>query len=408
MNSAAMSVQRRCSTVFVVVSLVLGVSAPALAEAGSFTEALTGGKASIDARLRYESVDQENALKNANAFTARVRLGYMTGEFAGFSAFIEAEHLKALGGESYNSTINGKTTYSVVADPEATEMNQAYLSYSGLSGSVIKYGRQRIKLDNDRFIGNVGWRQNEQTFDALSVVNSTLPDTTITAAYITNVNRVFSDESPVGNFKMSSPIFNVKYSGLGFGTLAGYAYLLDFDKLAANSTQTYGIRFNGSTPIQSVKALYTAEFASQRDYKDNPGDFSRNYYRIEGGVGLSSTEFSLGQEKLGGNGGVAFQTPLATLHAMNGWTDQFLLTPGNGLKDTYLSASTAVQGVKLAAVYHDFRADKGNAKYGNEWNLVATKKIDKNYAVGAKYGRYKADSFSVDTDKFWLWVEAKL
>ncbi|KAA3651105.1 MAG: hypothetical protein DWQ11_15415 [Proteobacteria bacterium] len=407
MISAAIPAPRRLSPVLVAISLVHGVSAPALAGSGSFAEALTGGKASIDARLRYESVDQDNALKNANAFTARVRLGYMTGEFAGFGAFVEAEHVNALGGEGYNSTTNGKTAYSVVADPEATEMNQAYLSYSGLSGTVIKYGRQRIKLDNDRFVGNVGWRQNEQTYDALSVVNSTLPNTTITAAYITNVNRVFSDESTAGNFQMSSPIFNVKYSGFGFGEFVGYAYLLDFDTLASNSTQTYGIRFNGSTPIQSVKALYTAEFASQRDYKDNPGDFSLSYYRLEGGVGLSSVQFNLGQEKLSGNGRFAFQTPLATLHAMNGWTDQFLSTPANGLKDTYVSASTTVQGLKLAAVYHDFRADKGSAKYGTEWNLVATKKIGENYAVGAKYGRYNADSFKVDTDKVWLWAEAK-
>lgn len=388
-------------------AIIAGSVAPELAIANSFSEALTGGKASLDARLRYESVEQDNQLKNANAFTARIRLGYETGRFYGFGAFLEAEHLSALGTGGYNSTTNGKTNYSVVADPEATEMNQAYLSYAGIPDTVIKYGRQRIKLDNDRFVGNVGWRQNEQTYDALSAVNTSLPATTITAAYITNVNRVFSDDNPAGNFQMSSPIFNVKYSGLGFGTLVGYAYLLDFDRLSSNSTQTYGIRFNGSAPMGSLTALYTAEVASQRDYKDNPKDFSLSYYRLEGGIGFSGAQLSLGQEKLGSDGAVAFQTPLATLHAMNGWTDQFLTTPVNGLKDTYVSASTVVQGIKLAVIYHDFSADKGSTKYGDEWNLVATRKIGKNYALGAKYGQYNADNFSVDTEKFWLWAEAK-
>jgi hypothetical protein len=385
---------------------LLAVMAPAAA-ADDFTGALTGGKPTVDLRLRYEAVDQANALKDASATTLRLRLGYETGQFRGFGAFVEAETVTALGGESYNSTVNGKTAYATVADPEATEINQAYLSYAGLADTKLKYGRQRIILDNHRFIGNVGWRQNEQTFDAFTLTNASLPKTNITAGYIYNVNRVFSDKSPQGNFKMNSPIFNVNYKGWSLGEVAGYGYLLDFADLAASSTQTYGLRLKGSAPVGGVKALYTAEYATQRDYRDNPRDFSLKYYLLEGGVGLSNSEFKLGQEVLGGNGTVSFQTPLATLHAMNGWADQFLVTPAAGLRDAYLSAATTVLGTKLEAIYHDFRADSTSTRYGTEWNLQAVKAIDKTYAVGAKYASYNAKGFSVDTDKFWLWVEAK-
>lgn len=385
---------------------LLAGSVPAAA-ADDFTGALIGGKPTADLRLRYESVDQANALKDANAATLRLRLGYETGQYRGFGALVEAETVTALGGESYNSTVNGETAYSIVADPEATEINQAYLSYAGLADTKLKYGRQRIILDNHRFIGNVGWRQNEQTFDAFTLTNASLPETTITAGYIYNVNRVFSDKSPQGDFKMNSPIFNVSYKGWSLGEVVGYGYLLDFTDLAASSTQTYGLRLKGSAPLAGVKALYTAEYATQRDYRDNPRDYSLKYYLLEGGVGLSNAEFKLGYEVLGGNGTVAFQTPLATLHAMNGWADQFLVTPGAGLKDAYLSAATTVLGTRLEAVYHDFRADSNSMRYGTEWDLQAVKAIDKTYAVGAKYARYDAKGFSVDTDKFWLWAEAK-
>lgn len=385
---------------------LLAGSVPAAA-ADDFTGALIGGKPTADLRLRYESVDQANALKDANAATLRLRLGYETGQYRGFGALVEAETVTALGGESYNSTVNGETAYSIVADPEATEINQAYLSYAGLADTKLKYGRQRIILDNHRFIGNVGWRQNEQTFDAFTLTNASLPETTITAGYIYNVNRVFSDKSPQGDFKMNSPIFNVSYKGWSLGEVVGYGYLLDFTDLAASSTQTYGLRLKGSAPLAGVKALYTAEYATQRDYRDNPRDYSLKYYLLEGGVGLSNAEFKLGYEVLGGNGAVAFQTPLATLHAMNGWADQFLVTPGAGLKDAYLSAATTVLGTRLEAVYHDFRADSNSTRYGTEWDLQAVKAIDKTYAVGAKYARYDAKGFSVDTDKFWLWAEAK-
>lgn len=385
---------------------LLAGSVPAAA-ADDFTGALIGGKPTADLRLRYESVDQANALKDANAATLRLRLGYETGQYRGFGALVEAETVTALGGESYNSTVNGETAYSIVADPEATEINQAYLSYAGLADTTLKHGRQRIILDNHRFIGNVGWRQNEQTFDAFTLTNASLPQTNITAGYIYNVNRVFSDKSPQGDFKMNSPIFNVSYKGWSLGEVVGYGYLLDFTDLAASSTQTYGLRLKGSAPLGGAKALYTAEYATQRDYSDNPRNYNLKYYLVEGGVDLSNAVFKLGYEVLGGNGTVAFQTPLATLHAMNGWADQFLVTPGAGLKDAYLSATTTVLGTRLEAIYHDFRADNNSTRYGTEWDLQAVKAIDKTYAVGAKYARYDAKDFSVDTDKFWLWAEAK-
>lgn len=384
------------------------VSLSTLAADDDFTAALVGGKTSANIRLRYEDVNQDNALKDAAAATVRARLGYQTGEFYGFGAFLEAEHLTALGGEAYNSTINGKSAYSVVADPEFTEINQSYLSYSGITDTVIKYGRQRLTLDNYRFIGNVGWRQNEQTYDGFTVVNRSLTQTTVTAGYIYNVNRVFSDDSPVGDFSMSSPIFNVKYDGWRAGTLVGYAYLLDFDNLPANSTRTFGLRFSGGTPfVGDLKALYTLEYASQSDYSDNPDDFNLDYYLVEGGLNTGRFTAKLGYELLSSNGSNVFQTPLATLHAMNGWADQFLTTPADGLQDAYISASTNVAGIKFSGIYHDFRADTGNSRYGTEWDLVATKAIGEHYSIGAKFAAYRAKDFSVDTDKFWLWTEAK-
>lgn len=373
-----------------------------------FTAALVGGKTSADIRLRYEGVNQDNALKDAGATTVRARLGYQTGEFHGFGAVLEAEHLTALGGEEYNSTTNGKSAYSVIADPAFTEINQAYLSYSGIADTVLKYGRQRLALDNHRFIGNVGWRQNEQTYDAFTVVNRSLAQTTVTAGYIYNVNRVFSDESPVGNFSMNSPIFNIKYDGWRAGTLVGYAYLLDFDDQPTNSTRTFGLRFAGGTPfVGDWKALYTLEYASQSDYRGNPADFDLNYYLAEGGFNTGRFTVKLGYELMSGNGSNSFQTPLATLHAMNGWTDQFLATPPDGLMDAYISASKDVAGIKLSGIYHDFRADNGNARYGTEWDLVAIKPIGEHYSLGVKFAAYRAKDFSVDTDKLWLWTEAR-
>ena len=397
--------------------LVLLACPTAAYSAGNITEAFTGGKTTTNLRYRYETVDENNTKKNAAASTVRLRLGYETAAFHDFGVTVEAEHLTALGGESYNSGANGKTTYSTVVDPEFTEMNEAYLRYRGVPKTFIKYGRQRLILDNARFIGNVGWRQNEQTFDAFTVVNQSLPDTKITAGYINNVNRVFSDNAiatsgaAAGNHKMKSPILNVNYKGWGFGEVVGYGYFLDYGLPAANyanSTKTYGLRLKGSSPLGENTLLYTAEYATQSNYKDNPASYSNDYTLLEGGVDIKIADFKLGYEVLGSNGTRSFSTPLATLHAFNGWADMFLATPATGLKNTYLSAGTVLSDVKLEAVYHDFRADTGGSQYGTEWNLAASKAFTKNFLLGAKYGSFNTKSAPrVDTDKFWLWAEAK-
>lgn len=407
--------------------------------ADTFTDALTGGKVSADLRYRYENVrNPGKAVPNfADAQTVRLRLGYETGNFMGFSAMVEAAALRTVfGGKNYNSlactTASGCTNYAVVADPVATYLNQSYLSYDGFHNTLVKWGRQRLILDNARFVGNVGWRQNEQTFSGLTLVNQSLPDTRITAAYLTDVHRVFTDNAIVaatgapasgataGDHRMASTLLNVNYKGWKYASLTGYGYLLDYaasSGFTANSTNTYGVRLAGSMPLGNYKTPYAVEFASQSNAKlNNAVNYTVSYSLLEGGIDFGSAKFKLGQEVLGSNGNTAtsqsFSTPLATLHAFNGWADMFLTTPARGLKDTYLSVGTAPGGIQLDAAYHDFRADKPDAmvnSYGSEWDASATKDIGRNYSIGLSLAsfRTKLASSYANTDKLWLWVEAK-
>ena len=120
-----------------------------------FTKALTEGKPILDARYRYEYVDQDGLADEANAHTVRTRLGYETGKFKDFSALLEFENITDIGGEHYNDTINGKATYPTVADPEDTALNRLQLTYTGLPDTALVLGRQNIVLDNQRFVGGI-------------------------------------------------------------------------------------------------------------------------------------------------------------------------------------------------------------------------------------------------------------
>lgn len=413
-----MSMLRKPITLAVLASGMcsLGV-VPAVHAEDEFINALTSGKVSFSARARYEGVEQDNALKDADAFTLRTTLGYKTGAFHGFSGMIEFEDVSELGADDYNSLTNGQTAYSVVADPDGTEVNQAYLAYSGFD-SEFRLGRQEITYRQapfHRFVGNVLWRQNHQSFDAFSISNNALPDTQISYAYINKINTIFGDDRNAGIIKdgvidMDSHLFNIQYSGLPIGKLEGYGYFLDYGDAPATSSRTVGLRLNGAQAVnETVKVIYTAEFANQGDYKDGTMD-DQNYYLAELGGKYRNWLAKVSYEVQEGDGTDSFNTPLGTNHAFQGWADQFLTTPSQGLVDLFFTVAGNVMGAKLVAVYHDFETDEDSLDAGSELDLLAEKTFAEHYTLGVKYADYKGDSEfpgKVDTEKFWLYGQVK-
>ncbi len=372
-----------------------GLAVPA--HAGNLTEALAGGTPSLDMRLRYEGVD-DSINKKAKAATLRTRLGYATGDYHGLSAYGEFEDVRIVAGMDDYAPV--KSGYATVADPEVTQLNQAFLSYTGLQDTGIKLGRQRLILDNARFVGNVGWRQNEQTFDAVSLRNTSLTDITLTYAFLDKVNGILTKFDA----DVSDHLINVKYTGLKAVKLTAYGYLLKDDDSSAKN-DSYGLRAKGKSALGDTgKLLYTAEFATQSTDNNDA-----NYGFLEAGIAMQGITVKLGYEVLGSDGGAyGFQTPLATKHAFNGWADMFLKTPDNGLQDLMLTLTGKLGGVKLLAVYHDFSADEGSDDYGSELDLLAAKKFGKHYQLGLKYASYQADTWKSDTDKIWLWGQLKI
>ncbi len=378
------------------------------AEPASLPDALAQGKVSINARLRYEGVGQ-TGLRDAAALTLRTRLGFTTATLHGWKAMLEAENIVAADGDRYSQAgLNpGGTGRAVVADPESTEINQAWIGFEE-GKTQFTLGRQRLVLDNARFIGDVGWRQNQQTFDAAVVQDKSLAKTTLTYGFLHQINRVFGDRHLQGKWKSESHVAHANYGGFSLGTLAGYAYLLDFDNAAANSCATYGTSFNGSAPLSpDTKLLYRAEAALQSDYGSSALNYRARYLSLEAGVGFKPGSVSLGYEVLGQDNNVGFKTPLATLHAFNGWADLFLATPAAGLRDTYVKAAANLpEGFTFLAFYHRYTLDRTGADVGTEWNAQLVRKFGKFLSGTAKVADFRRDSLAYpDVRKFWLQIE---
>lgn len=373
----------------------------------------------LDLRLRYENVDQEPIARDADAVTLRARLGFETGKAWNTALLAEGDFIWPLA-TGYNSTTNGKTQYPVVADPEGYELNRLQLTNTSIVDTTITLGRQRIVLDDQRFVGNVGWRQNEQTYDGVRVVNKHIPNFTVDVTYFNRVNRVFGPNgrpgANAGHFNGDSFLANVAWQ-LPLGKLSAFGYLVEFEQApvpARDSTQTYGIRFQGERPLARIKLGYVASWATQKDYRANPLDFGNDYFLGE----LTGTyrQYSLGAgyEVLQGNGLKGFSTPLATLHRFQGWADKFLATPVNGIEDAYVNAGYSRKGVGpletlgISASWHDFKSQRLSIDYGTEIDLQLQARY-RRFTGTLKYAHYDAAASTPaavrDTDKLWVQMD---
>lgn len=414
----------------------------------TFMDAIKTGKNLTSFRLRYEYVDQEglqpgtysgavatpnptrfDSLKDANALTLRSLIGWQTAPYHNWSFAAQLTNVSKLsndfndGTNSYRTNgatnDNSKIEYAKVVDPDYTDLNQLFVDWTGIKNTKFRLGRQIVNLDNVRFIGDIAFRQNTQVFDGLSILNKSIPDTEIFLAHFDKVRQIFTTHRS-GDLDIA----NIRYRISPTEFLVGYAYLSDFEKLgfgnawfgagALNNTfnnfeanqanKIFGLRLDGTHPFTpNYRAHYTAEYAKQDDYKGGDQRIDAYYYKLGGGFGIDNFNMRIDQEKLSSNDNLyAFQTPFGTNHLFQGWVDKFLVTPLEGIKDTFVTATYRYGDFLFFADYHVIDSDNrfhtvgsGNLRngdrYGTEWNAAVTWNVDKNWMTKLEYGVYSED-----------------
>jgi hypothetical protein len=284
----------------------------------------------IDARLRWEHVDQPTA--DADAATLRLRLGGELKHAASkLSLLAEAEGTLAIG-NNYNAfpyalaSSQRRTQFSVVADPENIELNRLQLQYKSKAVTVT-VGRQRINLDDQRWVGAVGWRQNEQTFDAARI-EAKLGPVSLDGTYAIDQRTIWGYDGGARTAFGGDFVFLGAGAKLGPVQLKAFAYLLDYNAdeqalalaVAMADTQTYGARATTSLGLaKGVKLNLAASYARQSDWKNGPVDFSADYIALEGGLAFKRLGLVAGWEKKGSSNGRAVQTPMATAGPTCSW-----------------------------------------------------------------------------------------
>ncbi|MDZ4212190.1 MAG: alginate export family protein [Methylotenera sp.] len=402
-------------------------------------EAIKQGKPMTSFRLRYEKVDQEafqpapntaKKLDTGEAFTLRSLIGWQTAPFNNFSFAAQITDVHEFN-DSFNDRRNnlsepGKANYPNIVDPGYTDINQLYVDWTGIKNTKLRLGRQQLNLDNVRFIGDIGFRQNMQVFDGISVLNKSIPDVEIFAAHFDKVRQI-TTKLRDGNIDM----VNAKYRISPTESLIGYGYFVDVANLGQNgqpaggpsaasyvvsggnglgasqdstpaattdaSSKTFGLRLDGARKIsEDWKLHYTAEYAKQDDYRGGSSLIDAHYFKLGGGAGYGAWSLRIDHEKLSSNNGkYAFQTPLGTNHLFQGWADVFLATPRQGMEDTFITFSGSIEKAKLYAEYHIFKSDekyqsigKLGDKYGTELDVSVTYPFSKELMGKVEYAKF--------------------
>lgn len=380
--------------------------------ASSPMEALTGGRPILNLRPRYEYFDQDGKTEVGQAFTNRTLFGWETLPYHGFSIRVEGINVARIGEQRYIDVPTAQTRYPTIADPEDTDFNQLYVDYTGIPDTRIRAGRMALKLDNVRFIGNVEFRQVMQVFNGALIENRSIPGVEAQLAHFQRVKNIYAIQR-----QTRTELARVAWTFKPENQLVAFGYFQDQPNtgqvtgLADNSNRILGLRANGAWPVtEAYKALYTAEYAKQDRYADGDSRIDASYWRLGAGVQRDKTFVRIDHEHLGSNNGLyAFQTPLGTNHLFQGWVDLFLVTPAQGIRDTFVSAGTVLWGVQFYTEYHDLRSDVGGLHYGREWDLGITKVFSKQLTGKIEYGAFREDDILTpatarkrDSTKFWL------
>jgi Alginate export len=431
-----------------------GFVQPAMAEDApeaeyTLLDSIMQGKPLTSFRLRYENVDQDGfqqqvsapttpvspnkKLDTANAFTLRSLIGWQTAPFHNFSFAAQITDVHSFTDDyndrRHNLTDPGNNNYANIVDPTYTDINQLYVDWTGIKNTKLRLGRQQLNLDNVRFIGDIGFRQNMQVFDGVSVLNKSIPDTEIFVAHFDKVRQI-NTELRSGNID----IINAKYRISPSESLVGYGYFIDVANLSQNGTnatsptaasttalggnglgfsqdfkktattdassKTFGIRLDGVRKVSDDwKVLYTAEYAKQDDYAGGSPLIDAHYFKLGGGAVYDVWSLRIDHEVLSSNNGkYAFQTPLGTNHLFQGWADVFLVTPRQGIEDTFVTFAGSIEKAKLYAEYHVFKSDekfqsigKLSDKYGTEFDASVLYPFTANITGKLEYAKFMED-----------------
>lgn len=369
-----------------------------------------------DLKIRYELADIDGFERSADAVTARLKSGFETQVAPKWHFLLEGEGILSLEGARQPASGPPIGDAPIIADFQNAELNRFQLSTSIVPKTQLTLGRQRVSLDDMRFVGLSDFRQSDVTFDAVRAQGRWLGPLQFDVSYIWKFNRRFGIKERAGGLSSDSWLFNVSLP-TPIGQLTGFYYDIETDWVRnALPSQRFdaasvGFRLDGRWQRDNVGLTWEASLADQEAQEPSSGE-SLYYAMASVGGRLGDVSLTARYEALEGDGTRAFETPYGMLHIFQGDADVFLRTPADGIVDRSVRLNWQIgswdwlRGLRFSAKYHHFEAERISTDYGDEIDLALSGVISST-RWSIEYARYNATGFGADTERLWLTVSRR-
>ena len=379
-------------------------------EALSLSQALAAGRPTLEFRPRYNRIDETDKPERTEATTYRAVAGWRTAPWNGLRLVAEIIHTDHIGSKQFNDDGSqiASSAYPLLPDPRYTGANQLYAEWAANDVARVTAGRQRVRLNNQRFVSDNDFRQIPQLFDGATLAWRGIANAEIQAAYFSRVRTTSGDQN-----KLRLTLANAAWNPAPGHALAAYGVFHDqaqngsFTGFADNSYRVLGARAEGAFPaFDAIDIPYVVEYAHQDAYARGNANIDVRYWRA--GIGAVSARWTLryDEESKGSNAGLyGLQTPLTDFYAFNGWTLHFFNTPRQGLRDRWLTARAQLATLSFFGEYHRFRSDFGGLDFGRETDAGVTWPALEGLVVRLQHARYRPAASSPATPsvtKTWL------
>lgn len=299
----------------------------------------------------------------------------------------EIEAVSVLAGDYFAASGPG-ISRPVIADPAIIDLNRLQLIYE-TDAFFASAGRQIVRYDDQRLVGNSPWRQDDRTFDALRLDYDLKPGLTLSYSYVWRVNQTLGTRRDSDS---DSHLAHLEWVQSGAFKASAFAYLIDLAE-DPGGTATFGGRITGNLPAGPAVFTYDATLVRQVDYRNLSG-FTLDHAGLEGTLTYGPLAGFGGYERWEGNGIRGFALPFAGKHARRGWADVFSNIPKDGVEDLYFGAKAnwpnPPLGRKLAfqGAFHSFDSTQGAGGFGHEWDAGVSLGFAKNWDLTLQYADY--------------------
>jgi hypothetical protein len=368
-----------------------------------------GGDAWLQVRPRWNHIEESDKPETTYGGTARLVAGWRSAPWMGLRATLEGIHANHWGDKQFNDDPANipVSPYPLLPDPRHTGVNRAYLEYAGVEGLVARAGRQRVSLDNGRWVSDNDFRQVPQLFDGVTVEYHGLAGARITTGYY---SRIRSTSGNTDEARLT--VLNAAWNPAPGHALGAFAYFHDqpgtapFTGFQDESYRVYGARAEGvAARWGAVELPYVVEIARQRPHAGGDARIDARYWRA--GAGLSTERWTVraDYEVRGSNDGLyGLQIPLTDFYAFNGWTLKWFTNAREGLHDGWITGRWAAGPLTFHVEAHRFESDFGDLDFGRELDAGLTWEILPNAVLRLQHARYDSgsDRAYADIRKTWL------